>query len=228
LVSVGIIGVGRMGRQLAEKLRGHFDLWLYDNDNKIAAATADELSVHEARFEQLFDLEVLILALPAEVMPEMVKRLAPSLSTKQILVNIATNQKREPLQKLIAGETKVVSAKIVGHAREIAAGEAPTIIVDGDEGEETEKISHIFWHFGTVQQGSEDLVEVLNTLASGEGIKAAYTIKKKMLQEGITLSLWETAVRNVAAGTMKAFASGDVGPFASGIIREMEDENDKG
>lgn len=226
LLSVGIIGVGRMGQQLAKAFADKCTLWLYDKDRQKAAAVTEELGVKHACFQDLFSLEILIMALPTPVMPQMCRELAPHMKEGQILVNVATTQPKKPLIEIIGSRATVISAKVIGHAYEIASGEEPTIIVDGDDAPAVKKVEDLFIHFGRVETAPEELVAKLNTIASGEGIKAAYIIKKRMEQEGIPLKYWETAVRNVAAGTMKAFASGDAGPFAQQVIEEMEAKED--
>ncbi len=227
MVTVGIIGIGRMGTQLAKAFAGNCDLWLYDQDFKRADAVAKELGVKTAQYDDLFSLEALVVALPTPIMPEAFEKFRGKVKVNQILVNVATTQPKAPLEAIIGKKAKVISAKIVGHAYEIAQGEKPIVVVDGEDYSSVQKVVELFKNLGEVVTGDEALVSRLNSMASAEGIKAAYIIKEVMQAEGIPMKFWETAVRNVAAGTMKAYASGDAGPFARQVIAEMEVEKNE-
>ena len=222
LVTVGIIGIGRMGAQLAKIFADHCDLWLYDQDSKRSDAVAKELGVKTAQYADLFSLEALVVALPTPVMETAFEQLAGKVKKNQVLVNIATTQPKEPLEAIIGNKAKVISAKIIGHAYEIAQGEKPIVVVDGEDYSSVQKVVELFKNLGEVVTGDEAIVPKLNSMASAEGIKAAYIIKEAMQAEGIPMEFWKAAVRNVAAGTMKAYASGDAGPFARQVIAEME------
>lgn len=227
MLTVGIIGLGRMGKLLAKRIDGHCSLLLYDRDQENASRVGSGLSASVVNIGQLVHADMIILALPTvAVLPAAKELLAVLSRTDQVLVNIATSQNTKQLADIVDHRAKVVSAKIIGHAKEIEQGEIPVIMVDGPDEDAIIMVADIFKSLGNVEQGPEDLVQSLNALASAEGVRAAYRIRRKMQVEQIPERFWETAVRNVAAGTMKAFASGDVGPFARQVIDEMEGEDE--
>jgi hypothetical protein len=78
--------------------------------------------------------------------------------------------------------------------------------------------AELFSKVGTVVFGDVQQVALINTVSSEEGIKTALRIKERLLKQNIPEELIDFAIRNVAAGTMKAFTEGDIGPFAQKII----------
>jgi len=222
-LKVTIVGAGRMGTALAVKLAKENELFVYDRDPGKTHMAAVMVGCRAA--ESLADCaqgDILILALPSEVMVEAVTELLPYLAPHHILVNVATTTPRSRIEAVVEDRCAVVSAKFIGHAKEIAGGEIPQIIVDAPVPAHGQQVAALFRAIGPVEFGDENIVQRLNTMAATEGIRAAWSIKRKMVEQGIPKQYFAVAVRTVAAGTMKAYASGDAGPFVLDIINRLE------
>ena len=224
-MQIGIIGLGRMGSFLAEQFADKYDLLLFDINSERKNDMASKLKASAAeKLSEMNNAGIIIMALSTEALPKAAEELGAFLDKENILVNIATTLPREEVEEAVPGNIKVVSAKIVGHAKEMRLGIKPIIVVDGPEAEAVQEVKAIFKELGRVVETKEEYVAKMNSIASEEGIKAALQIKKIMEQEGLPIDWWETAVHLVAAGTMKAFASGDIGPFARRLMDKMENK----
>jgi pyrroline-5-carboxylate reductase len=168
--------------------------------------------------DDLKKAEIIILALATEVIPKAIAELEEYLTEEAILVNIATTFPHCEVNTKL----KKVSAKIVGHAKEMALGEKPVIIVESDNLEARTIIKEVFLHIGSVLEGQTDIVSKINTISSKYGILAALEVKNALQELNLSEEIITAAIRNVTAGTMKAFAIGDVGPFAQAIIDKYE------
>lgn len=217
---IAIVGCGRMGSFLAGKLAPKYELYVYDQVVENALQLAESCGAKAVvEKEDLKEAQVIILALATEVVPKAVQELASNFGENAVIVNIATTL---PHSQLVT-KLKKVSAKIIGHAKEMAVGERPVIIVEGDDPASEKLVMEIFSHVGPVEKGNSHLVMAINTLASKQGIITALNIQKELEKMDVSDQIIKAAIRNVAAGTMKAFALGDVGPFAQAIVDQYEE-----
>lgn len=216
---IAIIGMGRMGGLLTAKLSPHYRLKVWDRnsrkiDQMVRIHTAEALD-GIARLK----CETVIAALPDQGVLEVAGQLKEN-GFRGILINIATSLPRREVEK-VSGMVTVVSAKFIGHYQEIKGGEPPLIVVDSPLEAAAQKVLAVMSKIGPAITGPEEWVTRLNRLASRAGIRAAIALGEEMRQEDLPLFLWETAVRNVCAGTMRAYAAGDIGPFAQKIVQEL-------
>ena len=64
-MEIGLIGVGRMGRELARRLKDHVSLTAFDRDAASLAAVQNKLGISTAAsISQLATLGTVILAVP--------------------------------------------------------------------------------------------------------------------------------------------------------------------
>ena len=121
--------------------------------------------------------EYLITALPAAIIPEAVKELKPFLQQNQILINISTDTTKKVFEPL-KNSCKLASAKIIGHAKQIGAGELPLILVDAEDQNTRNKVAKIFSRIGVIRFGEEKLVKMINNIASEESQSCTKNRKK--------------------------------------------------
>jgi len=222
LKTVSVVGCGRMGSFLAEKFNSNYELIVVDKNLNVATHLSDKLKcLGSNSYDVLDKADIIVLALPTEVMVEAVKQITQKLTKSPVLVNIATTASDTELEKTFNNKKNInlISAKIIGHAGEMRKGERPIIIIDGSKDSKTKlEAAELFSKVGTVVFGDVQQVALINTVSSEEGIKTALRIKERLLKQNIPEELIDFAIRNVAAGTMKAFTEGDIGPFAQKII----------
>lgn len=221
--TVSIIGVGRMGSLLAHKISYDYNLILIDKDLRKCGLLAQEIgALATGEYSMLKLSDYIITALPAGIIPNVLEDIKPYLSENQILINISTDTEKDTF-KSIQGLCKLASAKIIGHALNIAAtGELPLVLIDADDESARQKTAEIFAHLGCICYGSEKTVKLINNIASEEGIKAALTIEARLKELNIPPEYISFAIRNVACGTMNAYALGEAGPFVQKIIEKFK------
>jgi len=216
-----IVGAGRMGSFLAAKLSIPYQVYVYDRVAEAAEALSKSSSAIVVDKAELNRADLVILALASEVIPKALEELEKYFAPAAVLVNIATTFPHEELNTKL----QKVSAKIVGHAKEMAQGEKPVIIIEGINPTANKMVKEVFENIGPVLENyPSEIVGKINTISAKYGIIAALEIKKALSAMNLEEEIITAAIRNVAAGTMKAFAVGDVGPFAKAIISERVGE----
>ncbi|CUH94962.1 hypothetical protein P22_1031 [Propionispora sp. 2/2-37] len=222
---IGLVGAGRMGQALAGRLsrQGGFTLRLFDRNMDIMQLAAERYGAETATsIEEMANLRLVILAVPDK---EIINCLEVFKNVKKppVLLNIATNVSQQRLNAAVAeSHLTCIGVKFVGHAGEIALGERPIIIVDESGSDFFPVIKEIFQTIGEVMIGDSDIVTKINTIAAEEVLIAGVHIENRLREQSISDPLLiNSAIRQVAAGTLKAFANGDLGPFAREIVNEV-------
>lgn len=223
--TVAIIGAGRMGSFIARKLNSQYNIILIDKDLRKCGLLAKEISAIATDSYSLLALsDYVILALPADAIHQAISELKSVLQQQQVVINVSTNTEKialDPLKKL----SKIAAAKIMGHAQHMAStGELPLIVIDSEDITIRNRVAKIFSLLGTVCFGDEILVKNINNIASEEAIRAALNIMKRLEEINIPPEYISFAIRNVACGTMSAFALGEGGPFVQKLIQKINQQ----
>ena len=67
----------------------------------------------------------------------------------------------------------------------------------------------------------------INSIATEEALKAAVAVEASLRREGIgNPDMVRSALTQVVTGVIKAYAADDLGPFARGIVRALQDKSD--
>lgn len=222
---IGLIGVGRMGKALAGKLVDHVILCIYDRDSGKMEALANELNVSTAKdMEQIAALGTVILAVPDREVIDCIKAFN-NMPHPLTIINVATNVKQQTLEENAASHLKCIGVKFVGHAGEMLLGQRPVIIVDERLPDLVPQVEELFQMVGQVIVGNSDIVSEINTIAAEHVLAAGVHIEANLRQQNITDPLIiKSAIRQVAAGTLKAYADGNLGPFAKEIVQTIREK----
>ena len=234
-MKVAVVGAGRMGSLVAQKLAPEVEKLIIDTDPAKAAAVAAQAGgVARSQLAGAAEADVIILALPAEGIAPSVAALAALASPRALVLNLATaadtTQVLATESSHAAGTSglRVIPVKIIGHAREIAAGVPPLVVVDTPRDDLLGLVQNLLRGFGPVVRGSERLVQIANTIASEEGVKAALAMQERLKAAGVPEEWVLPAVQGPGAGTMKAFAAGDMGPFVRALVERLQGRGEHG
>lgn len=222
-MDVGLVGVGRMGEVLARKLAGHVSLYLLDRDLCRTQQLAAELNVSVANnLAEIAQLGRVILAVPDR---EVISCLKDFNEMKQplVVINVATNVAQRVLNEIAASHIKCIGVKLIAHAGEMALGLEPVIIVNERPPELVDEAVALFQPIGKVVVGRADVVSSVNMAAAEAALAAAVQIEENLHLQGITDPLIiKSAIRQVAAGILKAYANNDLGPFARDVVQALK------
>jgi len=214
-MDIGLVGVGRMGRVLAKGLAGNVELCLFDRNESLMNVLAEELSVATVnKLEDIVKMGTVILAVPDHEVVSCIK-IFNQLKEPLTVINIATNVAQHMLEQVAAPHVKCICIKFIGQADEMALGQRPVIIVNQFPADIVPQMVEIFQILGQVLVGRADIVHTINTIAAEKALEAAVGIEEALKQQKITdQAIVKSAIRQVAAGILKAYTDGNMGPFA--------------
>lgn len=228
-MKVGIVGIGHMGKNIAQRLAPNVELVLYNRTYEKAAIWAEKIGARAvATLAELTELDLILLVLPA---PETLKCL--QLFNEQAqpvkLVNLATSVATRELQAQAAANVQILCAKIISHAVEMDKGEKPLIVVDELPQELSEQAAAVMSYVGDVIRADTDIVSQTNTIAARLALENCIELENRLKQAGINQErIIKQAMAQVAPGTMKACALGLLGPFALNIVAQIKAEQGLG
>ena len=220
---ISIVGIGRMGRVFAQKLADSRRLVLYDRDiDQAAAAAASTGARTAASLEEAAACGTVILAVPDREVLSCIEYFN-SLKKELIVVNVATSVSQAVLEQTVKYPVRGISVKIIGHAGEMALGMKPVIIVNSSPADLAGQVCRLFAPMGSVITGEADAVAAINTVAAEAVLEAAVQIESTLRHRGYDNSLViRSAIGQVAAGVLKAYAADDLGPFAREIVQSVK------
>lgn len=223
---IGVIGSGRMGRILAQRMAASHEVVLYDQDPAAATAVAAALGICAAGSLAELAAAALVLAVPDSAVAGCLDALRQG-GTATPVFSIATNISRETLAELDRGAGRCLNVKIVGHAGEMSRGARPLLVVDDIGGELGELALAVFAPVGEVIRGEADQVKTVNRLATEAALQAGVALEKALRQAGVTDGrLISAALSQVGPGVLRAYGEADLGPFARAIVAALRDKSD--
>ncbi len=224
---IGIVGTGRMGTALAKRLRNSLELVLYDSNYELAATRAKEYSVTAVgRLTELDGLDAIILAIQDNKVLDCINDFRQA-SIEANIVSIATNISQLSLQKMSGQGIYCISAKMIAQADEMAAGERPVVVISPGPSKLVRLAAAIFSSIGDVMVDDSEIVRTINSIAVEKAVEAAVMIEDQLCAAGFrNPAIIRAALRQVAAGVVKAYSSNNLGPFAREIAARVREEND--
>ncbi len=221
-MQVGLVGVGRFGKELARRLKDRVSLTVFDRDAASLTAAQRKLGISTASsIGELAGLGTVILAVPDSEVMDCIGEFN-RLDVPLMVINVATNVRQSALEQVAGRHIRCISVKFVAHAGEMELGLDPVIVVNDSPAELAEAAKVIFATAGKVLVGKADLVCSINRVATEKALEAAVYIEEELRQAGVSdPELVKSAIRQVAAGVLKAYANQDLGPFARDIVRAV-------
>lgn len=213
-----IYGTGNMGRAMAISLARTNTVFLIGRDEEKAKRLAQELGVKFFPLKDaLLAASVILLVLPAHVIPGLLKTLQGSLKPGTILFDLSTDSRTSLLRSSLGGDNPIVGAKIIGSCYEMDA--PPVIIIDAESELEKDIAVKVFGDCGEIIFAAEEMAAQVNTVVAERILTAALDIREVLQGRGITDErIISSALQAVAPGTLKAYIRGELGSFGRKFV----------
>ena len=141
------------------------------------------------------------------------------------LMNMATSAYVDEDIRKKNPKIEIVDTKIIGHAMSMSQGSPCYVVVKTESQETFETIQKILPGYKKVVQGDADVVSAINSIGSGEGIRAAVKVRKLLKPYNIPKEWEDIVIYTVCAGTMRSYVENDLGRFARELADKLEAED---
>jgi len=212
-----VLGAGRMGSSVIKYLATKEEILVYDRNEEKIEALKNEfgLAINLASFDDLFDTDYLFMVISADgvlgFLEEHIRELKPGAT----VVNMATAISNESFFtfKKYNKRINLVQAKIVGHYKELES-EPLVLLIEGDN---KEGVTDLLKDWGKVYHLDSDIVHQINGEAVKQAVAAVEHMKGHIVHYRLPKDVEMALLRNVLAGTLKAYADNDVGPYFNNV-----------
>ncbi len=225
-MKVAVIGAGRMGSIAAGQLPEDVESVIIDRNAAQAEKTAAEAKAGgwSAEYGAAADADVILLVLPTPAVAPAFEEAAAVAKPGAILVNMATKGDIPADLKGRCPQLTFADAKIIGHARSMRQGSPCWVVCNAERQETFDVIAHVLCGYANVVRGDSSLVPLINSIGSGEGVRAAVRCRKLLKQYSIPKEWEDIVIYTVCAGTMRSYVENDLGEFARKLADQMEAE----
>lgn len=220
---IGLIGLGRLGKIVVARLANYHQLVIYDRNTELVSSIAQLYGISAAgSLDEVARCNMVLLALPDKEIINCIHQLN-AFKREMLVINMATNMPQSVAEQAAILPVRCMSVKFVGHAGEMSLGFNPVIIVNQYPEDQVQAVSRLFEPVGQVIVGQADMVTAINTIAAEKAVEAGVLIEENLKAGGYNdPAIIQSAISQVGAGILKAYASNDLGPFAQEIVKKVK------
>lgn len=220
---IGLIGLGRLGKIVAARLANYHRLVIYDRNAELTSSIAQLYGISAAdSLDEVAQCNMVLLALPDTQILKCIQDLN-AFKQEMLVINMATNMPQSVAEQAAIQPVRCMSVKFVGHAGEMSLGFNPVIIVNQYPEDQVQTVSRLFQPVGRVIVGQADMVTAINTIAAEKAVEAGVKIEEALKAGGYNdPAIIQSAISQVGAGILKAYASNDLGPFAQEVVKKVK------
>lgn len=224
--TVAVVGLGRLGAVLADRIGARFPVVLHDSDPGVARRIASELVLPEVSSEELLiAADTVLLCVPPQETGKALTALATTaqhLGRQPLFVNLATSV---PTSDLPPVPAEVVGLKPVCQFTAVALG-LRTVLVTASA-RRIGLLRTLAADLGEVVLGKEEVVGPANRAATKAALRACASLAAELAGRGLPPDLVHAAISNVLVGTALDYPPADDNPYTSSVLAELAAENDQ-
>ena len=214
---VVVVGTGRLGSALIDRLPTCFDVVaLSRRHGGVTHLGARNLPVTDD-VGVVRGSSVVLLAIPAAATAEVLQNLAPHLDPNTIVVNMATEAMTPDLRRF-APNARIVAAKLIGQAAELANGSPGTVVIDSDSADESSTVRDVLGVLGRTITGPEQLVLDVNSVVAQELARAEHTIRTRLERLDLPRDVIDSTLTTMGVGILRAIATDTCEPFLQQFV----------
>lgn len=222
----GVIGAGRLGRALSERLLASRQVAIYDLDVRKGKQLAKVLAVEFLYLEALLaEVEAVLLCIPGEALEPFFDELGDGPPAGRrgwpTFVNLATGVDTAALRaRLGRHDLDILGAKPVGQFAAIRAGLPTTFVTGPGEPQDIAWLADLLADLGQVQVADEALVGPLNRRATEMALRFCRRFEAELgsLEGEPALG---SALRNLVVGTVLDYPPSPDNPYTREILQNL-------
>lgn len=217
---IGIVGYGRMGHALAERLIDYYDVFACD----IREDIREETAIKFVDAKSLFSLcKYILLCVNSKDIEYVVEENKEYCKEGTYLINIATDYPTKKLREMVSNiiDTKVVTAKIMGQYLAIERGIPVVVVTDEIENDMFPVVQSVFSRFATVIKGDSNAVKRINYEITKRAVCMLLEGYNYCEMQGMTKEIYEIVVKAIATGTIEEFEQNTDNDYIKSIMEEI-------
>ncbi|WP_316525661.1 NAD(P)-binding domain-containing protein [Kitasatospora brasiliensis] len=221
--TVAVVGLGRLGAVLADRLAERLTVLLHDADPKVTRQVAVDLSLPDMEPRELLAAaDTVLLCVPPAETARVLRRLATlarQLGRRPLFVNMATSV---PTHELPDVGLEVVGLKPVCQFAAVALGLKTVLVTSAPH--RIGLLRTLAADLGEVVLGPEEVVGPANRAATKASLRACAELAAELTERGLPAELVKAAIRNVFVGTALDYPPPDSNTYTRSVLDELAAE----
>ncbi|WP_395297472.1 NAD(P)-binding domain-containing protein [Kitasatospora hibisci] len=221
--TIAVVGLGRLGAVLADRLAERFPVLLNDSDPAVARRVAAALSLPDMdQREILSAADTVLICVPPQETETALRRLAAlaeEIGRRPLFVNLATSVPTDRLPEL---NVEVVGLKPVCQFTAVALGLKTVLVTSAPR--RIGLLRTLAADLGEVVLGPEKVVGPANRAATKVALKACAELAAELAGRGLPTDIVRAAIRNVLVGTALDYPPSDANPYTRSVLDEIAAE----
>nr|VFK25651.1 MAG: NADP oxidoreductase coenzyme F420-dependent [Candidatus Kentron sp. MB]VFK29632.1 MAG: NADP oxidoreductase coenzyme F420-dependent [Candidatus Kentron sp. MB]VFK74846.1 MAG: NADP oxidoreductase coenzyme F420-dependent [Candidatus Kentron sp. MB] len=226
-VTVGILGAGRLGSAIANRLVSSRRLVIADREENRARRIAHALDAEFSTVTRLVTrMSVLLLAVPPEEILSLISTYRDRFRRGALLVNLATSLGTDTLNEALERkDIKAVGAKPVTQATALRSGRKVVFVTACQDIALRERLTRVLAPVGKLIHGDEMNVSEINALATRAALAFARHLRCSLAAKHVPAPLINAAVYSVAVGTILDYPNDNDNPYIRTQLKELAHEH---
>ena len=223
--NTGLIGLGRLGKVLAQKMT--LDrLYVYDCRESILQAEALKLGLSWLPLNKIVvKADLLLLAIPPDEIIPFVQQNCKRMKDNIVLINLATKiNTSEIKQTVVNKKIRIISVKLIGQYVSLLKGLESIFVTDNPYPELTERINSIFSPLGKVRHDKTESVYEWNAEATRWALKTAVNFRKQLLTQSVPGDVIRVLINNICAGTLMEYEPDSKNQYIKARLNELRQQ----
>jgi pyrroline-5-carboxylate reductase len=221
--SIGVVGVGRLGRSLCLRLRDRFDVYVHDRDIRMGKQFAKQNGLQFRYLGELSSaVEAIVLCVPANEVPAVLRCLELGDDAPPPCLDTATALDTTALADELALErVRVLGCKPIGQFVAIRYG-LPCVFVTASVAEDEQALLRaVAGPLGEVLAGDEAKVGEINRVATELALRFCVAFDEALQELGAEPAWRRSALRSVAVGTILDFPPRGDNGYATELLERI-------
>jgi len=224
-MKIALVGPGKMGRALCMNMTHEEDMLIIGRGEKNAKALSEDVGFpYSLDIKDIADRDLVFFVVDAKDLNPLMLSAAPFAKDGAVFVNVATkaNLDEEMMEKY--PNITFVDGKMISSAIGVQRG-LPGFMVVGTKDENIHAmVKKALPGLKDVVMGDSTIVAKINSIGSGEGIRACVIMEEKLKEFNIPDEWAKQVCGCVAPGTMMAYLDNILGEFAAKLAEKIREE----
>ena len=201
---IGIVGLGRLGDNLAKYFPAETELFVCDRDASTALNCAAKYHRSCEELEHIVgELDYIFICVPPTEVRGLLEKYADQIKKNAVVVNMATSVDSEELAKVFEGcQMEIVPLKPIAEGYALSRELKGVFITSPKALAHVEKLSYLFQDMGDIIIGKEMEVQQINETATAFALKFYHDLAEELARFSIPVEGINAAIKSVAVGTI--------------------------
>lgn len=218
---IGIVGAGKLGSVLAEKLAKAGHVLVCDKNSSRSLEVSSLAKVKQASVKEVVaESSYIFLALPPNEVTGFCVDMEKEFKSDIVILNLATSLDTKAIKESMhRNDIQIIGVKPICQSSALRNGSKIKFIISEEFGK-LEELRRMVKDMGDILLGNEMKVQLINEYATLRALELIIQVEDDMKKLGVEQSCVDTAIRTVALGTLMDYPYKNKNQYISNLVNK--------